>query len=75
MKAITYNKENECQKQEGVAPNMIIYSGRIDAISYENLSNWGIGYNDLADILKDANGESDEDSVLLLIDEDIPLQQ
>lgn len=68
MKAITYNSENECQKQDGIAPNQIIYSGRIDEISDGNLAKWGIGYNDLATLLKEANGNIDEDSVILLAD-------
>lgn len=68
MKAITYNSENQFQKQDGIAPNRIIYSGRIDEVSDADLVKLGIGYNDLATLLKGADGDADEDHVLLLVD-------
>ncbi len=70
MKAITYNKENECSKQDGIAPSDILYSGPIDKIQDSDLATWGIGYMDLAELLKQANGKEDEDSVCIVLSDD-----
>jgi hypothetical protein len=70
MKAITYGNENECEKQEGVSPASILYAGRIDEIQDSHLAAWGIGYLELAELLKQANGKEDEDSVCIILSDD-----
>lgn len=70
MKAITFNKQNECSKQDGIAPSDIIYAGPIGKIQDSDLATWGIGYMDLAELLKQANGKEDEDSVFILLSDD-----
>ena len=32
MEVITFSKENECEKQDGIAPNTIIFSGKIEDV-------------------------------------------
>lgn len=66
MRIITYNKENECEKQDGVSPDSILYAGPIEGITDAQLVDWGIGYNDIAYMLKEANGTEDEDFMLLI---------
>jgi len=64
MKAITFNKENECQKQEGISPEQIVYSGSIENISDEVLNKNGLTYSSFFNLISDA--KEDEDFVLLI---------
>ena len=64
MKAITFNKENECQKQDGISPDQIIYCGSIDGITDEVLEKNGLNYSSFFNLLCDA--KEDEDFVLLI---------
>lgn len=64
MKAITFNKQNECQKQDGISPEQILYCGSIDNITDEILENNGLNYSSFFDLLKAA--KEDEDFVLLV---------
>lgn len=65
MKAKTFNKNNECAIQDGIAPSDIIYCGPIDAITDSFLAENGLSYNDIAELLAMANGKEDEDSILI----------
>ena len=45
MKVITFNKANECEKQEVISPEQIIYCGSIDNIPDEVLEKNGLNYS------------------------------
>jgi hypothetical protein len=64
MKVITFNKENECEKQEGISPEQIIYCGSIDNITDEVLEKNGLNYSSFFKLL--TNAKEDEDSILLV---------
>jgi hypothetical protein len=64
MKAITFNKTNECEKQEGISPEQIVYCGSIENITDVTLENNGLDYSSFFNLLSDA--KEDEDFVLLI---------
>lgn len=63
-KAITFCKENECKKQDGISPESIIYCGRIEDVKDEHLIEAGWGYNEFFNSLADA--KENEDCVLIV---------
>jgi len=61
---ITFNKQNECSKQDGIAPNQIIYVGKIEdvpePIIYEHFGS----YKDFFYECRDA--KEDEDCCVII---------
>ena len=56
-----FNRENECQVQDGISPESIIYCGLISEIPDDVVNSYG-GYNKLFEDLK-----ADDDSCIIFI--------
>lgn len=63
-KIITFNKENECSKQEGVSPDSIIYCGKIDGVLESDLIEAGLTRENFDDAINSA--KSNDDCVMIL---------
>lgn len=63
VKAITFNKANECEKQKGISPESIIYCGEISEVAEGALVKSGLNYEKFFNLLKDA--KEGEDYVII----------
>lgn len=63
-KVIPFNKENECKKNDGIAPDTIIYCGKIEDVNDEVLQDAQLNLSSFFDLMKDA--KEDEDSCIIV---------
>ena len=63
-KVITFNKDNECKNNDGIAPDTIIYCGKIEDVNDEVLQDAELNYSSFFDLLKDA--KENEDSCIIV---------
>lgn len=59
IRIVAYNAENECEKQDGVAPASLIYCGAISDVTEDVLTEACINYSIFFDMLKDAKENGD----------------
>ena len=60
IRIVTYNQENECEKQDGVAPDSLVYCGYIFDITDNILKKVDLSFEKLFELLKKIR-EKDED--------------